>query len=148
MVMLVNDTVLYTWKLLWEYCFNVLTMTAIKWWLCEVKNVLTSLIVVNILQYVRILNQHNVHFILTQCYMSIISQQIGKNTIGEAEWKNSYCSFFCLCRSPVNLKLLNIILKKKIAMHIVFQFNTFSSKLLYIYIFKWWNNTSACYLSM
>ena len=33
-------------------------------------------------------------------------------------------------------------------MHIVFQFNTFSSKLLYIYIFKWWNNPSACYLSM
>ena len=44
--------------------------------------------------------------------------------------------------------IFNIILKKKIAMHIVFQFNTISSKLLYIYIFKWWNNPSACYLSM
>ena len=49
--------------------------------------VLTNLIVVTVLQSICISNHHIVHPKLTQCYMSIISQQSWKNILHDMKKK-------------------------------------------------------------
>ena len=50
-VIIFNDTVLYTWKSLWEKSFNdFIITTKTKWWLYEVKDRLINLIGINISQ--------------------------------------------------------------------------------------------------
>ena len=71
-VIIVNNTVLYTWKLLREQILNVLTGKK-KWWLYDMMEVLDNAMVIIILQCISVSNQHIVHIKLTSCYMSIIS---------------------------------------------------------------------------
>lgn len=54
--------------------FSPITAATTKGYLCEVKDVLTNLVMVNILQYIQISSYHIVHLKLTQGYMSIMSQ--------------------------------------------------------------------------
>lgn len=74
MVTIVNNIVLYTWKLLKELIVNVL-ITKTKRQLCDMMEVLSNTVLVIILQYISGSNQHIAHLQLTQCHMSIISQE-------------------------------------------------------------------------
>lgn len=49
---------------------SVLTIRTTKYYLCKLKDVLITLIVVNILQYIHISNHHIVYLKFLQCYMS------------------------------------------------------------------------------
>lgn len=71
-VVIVNNCVLYTPKLLKDYILNVLSIEKKK--LCDVMEMLANTIVVVVtLQYITVSNQHVVHLKLIQCYLSIIS---------------------------------------------------------------------------
>ena len=58
-VIIVNNIVLYTWKLL-RRTFSVLTIKK-KWYLFDVMKVLTNAMVIIILQYISMSNQYIVH---------------------------------------------------------------------------------------
>ena len=64
MVTIVNNTVLYTWKLLKELIVNVL-ITRTKRQLCDMMEVLSNTVLVIILQYISGSNQHIAHLKLT-----------------------------------------------------------------------------------
>lgn len=69
-VIIFNDTVLYTWKSLWEKSFNdFIITTKTKWWLYEVKDRLINLIRINISQYICVSNHYTVQFKLVQYLM-------------------------------------------------------------------------------
>lgn len=84
MVTIINNTVLYTWKLLWKILIVLTITAATTWQLCEVKNVLTNPTVVNIPQYIRVqtiifyaLNWHN---LICQLYVNKVGRKENKLT--------------------------------------------------------------------
>lgn len=72
MVAILNNTVLYTSKLLIEI-LNVLP-TKRKWQRYGMTKMLANTMMVIILQYIKTSNQHTVHLKFTHGYMSTISQ--------------------------------------------------------------------------
>ena len=68
----INNTLLYTGKLLRKQILNVLP-TEKKQQLCEVMEVLVNTIIVLIFQYLSVSNQQVIYFKFKQCHVSIIS---------------------------------------------------------------------------
>ena len=56
MAIVVNNTVLYTWKLLVEYTLNILPTKKEKWWSCHMLEMLANTMVVIILWYISVSN--------------------------------------------------------------------------------------------
>lgn len=69
-IVIVNNTILYTWKLLRvdHKCFHHKK----KWWLGDWMEVLANDIVIIILQYIRVSNQHTEYLKLTVSYVNYI----------------------------------------------------------------------------
>lgn len=71
-VIIVNNNVLHSWKLLRQYILNVLTTK--KKYLCDTMEVLAEDVVLIILHHISILNQHvytlNLHNVRHQLYLS------------------------------------------------------------------------------
>lgn len=79
LMVIVNNIVVYTWKLLRESNLNVLIVTTKKWYLCDVKDVLTNLMLVITSQYTPVSSHHIVYLKLnTVLYVNYISTQLGK----------------------------------------------------------------------
>ena len=72
MPIIINNTLLYTRKLLRKQILNVLP-TEKKQQLCEVMEVLANTIMVLIFQYLSVSNQQVIYFKFKQCHVSIIS---------------------------------------------------------------------------